>query len=114
MADMTPEQVNELTGEGTATKSLMGKMGGIKGLGTQMLGLWFLNKLLQTRNESKTRDIQIGGMREQASLMTPENIYYQASLPGAQQEEEMARQALFNQISGGVLGPSLAQGEVRI
>lgn len=98
---------------GAGGKGLMSKLGGAgaKGIGAQLLGFWLLNKYLQTRHESKLGNIQIEGMRQQAESMTPENLYYQAALPQAQEEESMARQALLTQLSGGVLGPSLAKGE---
>ena len=47
-------------------------------------------------------------------MITPENLYFQAAQPQAQAEESMARTALFQQLSGGVLGPSLAKGEYMI
>jgi len=98
---------------GAGGKGLMSKLGGagVKGIGTQLLGIWLLNKYLQTRHESKLGNIQVEGMRQQAESMTPENLYYQAALPQAQEEESMARQALLTQLSGGVIGPSLAKGE---
>ena len=47
-------------------------------------------------------------------MIAPESLYFQAAQPQAQQEESMARQALFSQLSGGVLGPSLAKGEYMV
>lgn len=87
---------------------------GIKGVGAGIFATWLLNKIMQTRHETGMRGIQREGLRSQAELVTPESLYFQAAQPQAQQEESMARQALFSQLSGGVLGPSLAKGEYMI
>ena len=75
---------------------------------------WLLQKLLQTGHERGMRNIQKEGLRSQAEMITPENLYMQAAQPQAQEEESMARNALFQQLSGGVLGPQLAKGEYMI
>lgn len=87
---------------------------GVKGLGAGVFATWLLNKILQTTHETGMRGIQRAGLREQGEMITPENLYFQAAQPAAQEEESMARQALFSQLSGGVLGPSLAKGEYLI
>lgn len=87
---------------------------GIKGAGAAMFATWLLNKILQTGHETGVRSIQREGLRSQAEMITPENLYFQAAQPAAQEEESMARQALFTQLSGGVLGPQLARGEMSI
>ena len=87
---------------------------GMKGIGAQLLGFMVLNKLLEARGESKERGVQREGMRAQAEMATPENLYYQAAQPRAEEEEAQARSALLSQISGGVLGPALPQGIRRI
>jgi len=87
---------------------------GIKSAGLGIFGAWLLQKILQTGHESGMRGIQREGLRSQAEMMTPENLYMQAAQPQAQEEESMARQALFQQLSGGVLGPQLAKGEYQI
>ena len=87
---------------------------GVKQAAGGMFAYWLLNKLMQTGHEAGMRGIQKASLRSQAEMATPENLYYQAAQPAAQQEESMARQALFSQLSGGVLGPSLAKGEYMI
>ena len=87
---------------------------GVKGLGTGIFATWLLQKILQTTHETGMRGIQREGLRSQAEMVTPENLYFQAAQPAAQEEESMARQALFSQLSGGVLGPQLAKGEYMI
>ncbi len=87
---------------------------GIKGAGVAMFTTWLLDKILKTGHETGMRNIQREGLRGQAELITPENLYYQAAQPQAAEEESMARQALFAQLSGGVLGPQLAKGEFSI
>ena len=82
--------------------------------GGSLFAMWLMDKLLQTGHETGMRGIQKEGMRRQADIATPENLYYQAALPQAQQEEEMARAAMLTQLMGGVLGPQLARGERRI
>lgn len=105
---------------GTPATGLSGKAGGllskpgIKGAGMGVFATWLLNKVLQTKHETGMRNIQREGLRSQAEMVTPENLYYQAAQPQAQQEESMARTAMLNQLSGGVLGPSLAKGEYLI
>lgn len=87
---------------------------GIKGVGAGIFATWLLNKIMQTRHQTGMRAIQREGLRSQAEMITPESLYFQAAQPQVQQEESMARQALFSQLSGGVLGPSLAKGEYMI
>ena len=87
---------------------------GIKGMGAGIFATWLLNKILQTGHETGMRNIQREGLQSQAEMITPENLYYQAAQPQAQQEESMARTALLSQLSGGVLGPQLAKGEFMI
>ena len=87
---------------------------GIKKAGGYMFAAWLLDKFLQTHHETSMRGIQRKRLRSQAEMITPESLYFQAAQPAAQQEESMARQALFSQLSGGVLGPSLAKGEYMI
>uniref|UniRef100_A0A6M3J8J6 Uncharacterized protein n=1 Tax=viral metagenome TaxID=1070528 RepID=A0A6M3J8J6_9ZZZZ len=85
-----------------------------KGIGGSLFFDWLLNQVMGGIHGRGMRGIQRAGLRSQAEMITPENLYYQAALPQAQEEEAMAHQALMQQISGGVLGPSLAKGEYRI
>ena len=87
---------------------------GVKGLGAGIFATWLLQKILQTTHETGMRGIQRAGLREQAEMVTPENLYFQAAQPQAQAEESMAHQALMSQLAGGVLGPQLAKGEYMI
>ncbi len=87
---------------------------GVKQAGIGIFATWLLEKLKQTVHERGMRNIQREGLRSQAEMITPENLYMQAAQPQAQEEETMARQALYSQLSGGVLGPSLAKGEYMI
>lgn len=87
---------------------------GVKGAGAAMFATWLLDKILKTGHETGMRNIQREGLKSQAELATPENLYYQAAQPAAQAEETQAREALFAQLSGGVLGPQLAKGEFSI
>jgi len=90
---------------------LGGGLKGLKGMGSQLLAFMIASRLMNIPSEIGTRNVRREALRQQAGLVSPENLYYEAALPGAQQEEEMARQALFTQLSGGVIGPSLARGE---
>jgi hypothetical protein len=90
-------------------KSKLGGMG-MKGIGAQLIGLFMLDKILQTKHQAGMRDIQLEGMKRQGELATSENLLGQAALPQAQEEESMARNALLLQLSGGVLGPTVARG----
>jgi hypothetical protein len=86
----------------------------LKSAGAGIFATWLLNKILQTKHSTGMRNIQMGAMRSQAEMTTPENLYYQAALPQAKEEETMAKSALLQHLSGGVLGPQLAKGEYRI
>ena len=99
-----------------AKEGLGGLLAGpaVKGMGAGLFATWLLQKILQTGHETGMRNIQKEGLRSQAEMITPENLYMQAAQPQAQEEESMARNALFQQLSGGVLGPSLAKGEYMI
>lgn len=72
------------------------------------------DKLLGERHQAGLRGIESERITRQTQMATPENLILQAALPQAQQEEQMARTALLSQISGGVLGSTLARGERRI
>lgn len=87
---------------------------GVGRVGGGMLGYWLLQKILETTNQMQDIGVQRQGLRSQAEMITPQSLYSQAALPRAQEEESMARQALFAQLSGGVLGPQLARGEYMI
>jgi len=87
---------------------------GIKQAAGGLFAYWLLNKLMQTHHERGMRGIQKASLRSQAEMITPESLYFQAAQPQALQEEAMARQALTAQLTGGVLGPSLAKGEYMI
>ena len=87
---------------------------GVKGIGAGIFATWLLNKILQTGHETGMRNIQREGLRSQAEMITPENLYFQAAQPQAREEETMAHQALMTQLTGGVLGPQLAKGEYLI
>jgi len=108
------------TGTPTPATGLKGKAGGllskpgVKGVGMGIFGTWLLNKILQTGHETGMRNIQREGLRSQAEMVTPENLYFQAAQPQAKEEETMARTAMLSQLSGGVLGPQLAKGEYLI
>lgn len=93
-------------------QDLLAKPAGVAGGG--MFAMWLLSQLLKTGSEMGERSIQKASLQNQAEMVTPENLYYQAAQPQAAEEESMARQALFAQLSGGVLGPQLAKGEYSI
>jgi len=113
--ELFAEPVAGMPGAGIK-KGLSGLLAGpdIKKAGGYMFGAWLLNKLIQAGHERGMRNIQREGLRSQAEMITPENLYFQAAQPQAQEEETMARTALFQQLSGGVLGPQLAKGEYMI
>lgn len=107
-----PEEAAVATGGKVGSKAgglLQSPM--VKGAGAGIFLTWLLNKVLQTGHETGMRRIQRAGLRSQAEMITPESLYYQAAQPQAQAEEQMASQALLSQLSGGVLGPTLAKGE---
>lgn len=94
---------------GGITSGSVGKIGG------GMLGWWLLQKILDTTNQMQDIGVQRQGLRSQAEMITPQSLYARAALPRAQEEESMARQALYSQLMGGVIGPSqLAKGEMMI
>ena len=101
---------------GKKTKASAGGLGdklkgmNLKGIGAQLIGYYMLDKILQTKHQAGMRGIQMEGLQRQAELATPENLMAQAALPQAQEEESMARNALLAQLSGGVIGPAVAEG----
>jgi hypothetical protein len=86
-------------------------LAGKKKLGLGLFGGFLADRVLRTLDRSAELGIQRKAMRSQAELSSPENLYYQAAFPQAQQEEAEARQALMTHLSGGVIGPSIATGE---
>jgi hypothetical protein len=89
-------------------------MKNLKGVGAQLLGFMVLSKLLEARNRAADQGLQRENIEAQTAMTTPENLYYQAAQPRAEQEAAEARSALMQQITGGVLGPSLPTGVRRI
>jgi len=85
-----------------------------KGVGLSIFADWLMNQVMQGVHGQGMRNIQKEGLRSQAEMITPESLYMQAAQPQALEEESMARQALFQHLSGGVIGPSLAKGEMMI
>jgi len=104
----------EATGGLMGKAAAVGKGGMLKSLGSSILGAMVLQRLMGLPSEVGDRRVQRESMRAQAESITPESMYYQAALPQAQEEEGMARQALFSQLTGGITGPQLARGEQRI
>jgi hypothetical protein len=111
---VTLEEAEALQTAGGGAAKGLGRLGSMKGLGTSVLAGLILSKLMGLPGEIGNRRLRKQALRQQAADVTPERLYYEASLPQAQAEEDMARQALFAQLSGGVLGPSLARGERKI
>jgi hypothetical protein len=60
------------------------------------------------------RQLELENLRTQTELLTPQDLYYQAALPQAQEEESAAKSAFLSHLSGGVIGPQLAKGEYLI
>lgn len=111
------EQAKEMASGVTTTKGTpKGKFAGVDKKQLTKLGkgavlYYLLSQGMGAFNKNREQAVQRGAMREQAELATPENLYYQAAMPQAQQEEAEARQALMMHLSGGVVGPSIATGE---
>lgn len=112
--------VGTAAAEGAASKGILDRIIGatqspaIKPIGASILGMMMAQRLLQLPEEVGGRRLRRKALQQQADLASPENLYLQAALPQAQREEEMARQALFSELTGGVVGPSLATGETSI
>ena len=87
---------------------------GVKQAAGGLFAYWLMNKLMQAGHEKGMRSIQRESLASQAEMVTPESLYYQAAQPTAQREEAFAHQALMQQLTGGVIGPSLAKGEYQI
>lgn len=87
----------------------VGKVGG------GIMAWWLAQKILDTVNQMQNIGVERQGLRSRAEMITPQSLYAQAALPRAQEEESMARTALFSQLMGGVIGPTqLAKGEYMI
>lgn len=109
----SPDQITQGVGRMSQAKNFL-KTGAGK-LAVGELFTWLLaQKALDVSERSLERGIVREGIQKQSALATPENLYYSASLPGAQAGAEQAKQALMATLSGGVLGPSLARGETLI
>ena len=74
-----------------------------------------VNKTGEAYSESRQAGLQSDMIASQANTATSESFYTQAALGQAQSEEQSAYGAVLQGLSsGGVLGPSLAQGEYSI
>ncbi len=97
-------------GLGAGIKGLL-KSPAVRGVGGSIAGFMALEQLLGTYNRGADREVQSEAIQMQAEAASPESLYQQAALPQARQEEDMARQMLLQQLSGGVTGPSVGRGE---
>lgn len=84
-----------------------GAKAGIGGAAALIAMQGIINAMGTHGQESLSRE----AIASQTRATTPEDLYYQAALPSAQQEEASAREALLQHMSGGLIGPSLAKGE---
>ena len=87
--------------------SALGGKGGIAGI----LAFMAAHQVAGGINEYADIKLKREAARMQGRAMTPESLYAEAALPGAMAEAQQARNALLTQLSGGVIGPSLARGE---
>ena len=72
-----------------------------------------LEMLLGQRNEGKMLGVQdrLLESMDPGAAADPATYFYEAMLPAAQGQRQMAERALMSQLSGGVMGPALARGE---
>lgn len=83
----------------------------IKAVAPWLFGGLIAHDLIGTVNQYGNVKLAREAARMKGELATPENLYAEAALPGAMAEAQQARNALLTQLSGGVIGPSLARGE---
>jgi hypothetical protein len=104
---------------GKAATGIASKLKGLSGMKTAKFGgtllAWLLaQKLVEGVGAAGDRKVQSAAIKSQELINSPENMLARMALPQAQEEENFARQALYQHIAGGVLGPSLAKGEQAI
>jgi hypothetical protein len=105
--------------KGAAKTGIASKLKNMSGLKTAKFGgtllAWLLaQKLVEGAGAAGDRRVQSAAIKSQELINSPENMLAKMALPQAQEEENFARQALYQHIAGGVLGPSLAKGEQAI
>lgn len=83
----------------------------LKTAGPGLLTWLLLQKGVDLAASKQNIDFAKEVARAQGEAVTPESIYQEAALPGATARANQARQALLTQLSGGIIGPSLAPGE---
>jgi len=111
---------------GGAAKGATGMVGGLmdkaKGGGLAGYKPWLvlmlvqmgLGHLLKQGHQQRMMGLQTSALEEQAEAQTPESMYYQAMMPEADQESQLAQMLLLSQLGGGNQAPQLASGEERI
>jgi hypothetical protein len=104
---------------GKGLKGLASRIKGLSGGKTAKFGgtllAWLLaEEIAKSVKNSGDRRVQSAAIKSQELINSPENMLAKMALPQAQEEENFARQALYQHIAGGVLGPSLAKGEQAI
>jgi hypothetical protein len=87
------------------------KLKGAAGVSAGLFVQWLLGKLMEGYAIHSQQATERKAIEAQAQMTTPESLYYQAALPQAQAAEAQAQQALTAQLTGGIIGPSLARGE---
>ena len=105
--------------KGAAKTGIASKLKSLSGAKTAKFGgtllAWLLaQKLVEGLGAAGDRKVQSAAIKSQELINSPENILAKMALPQAQEEENFARQALYQHVAGGVLGPSLAKGEQAI
>lgn len=102
-----PRNTGALAGLGGAS----GKLGTLEKVGLGGLAGLILEMALGAKNQYAELDMQEQMMGEQIANIDPAAYFYEAMLPAAQGQRQMAERALMSQLSGGVMGPALARGE---
>jgi len=100
---------------GNSFKELISKHPNIASIAGMIFAQYLASSGANLYHDVRSTGLQAKGMQAQTDLINPQNVYNQMALPGAQEHERMLRSAAIGHLAGGgVLGPSLAQGEYSI
>jgi len=86
-----------------------------KGAGALILASLLMSKGRQQIDEFGQQNLQMEQVESAQRMATPDHYYVEAALGQAREQENQAQAAVMGRLAGGgVLGPSLAQGEYSI
>ena len=86
----------------------------IKSMGLMMLASFLVKNIMSQMGDVSKQNLEAEGMENMASNLNSEDMYYQAMMPGLQQEQQASQDMLMQALLGGRGQQVQVPGERRI